>query len=62
MIGLGNRDGGYSQQELEALEAITPAIVEAFSRKRAEQALALNRAEFEAMFNCEFPASVHEMR
>ena len=51
MIGLGNRDGGYSQQELEALEAITPAIVEAFSRKRAEQALALSRAEFQAMFN-----------
>ncbi len=51
MIGLGNRDGGYSHEELEAIEAITPAIVEAFSRKRAEQALALSRAEFEAMFN-----------
>ena len=51
MIGLGNRDGGCSQQELEALEAVAPAMVEAFSRKRAEQALALSRAEFEAMFN-----------
>ena len=51
IIGLGNRCGGYSQQELEALEGIAPAIVEAFSRKRAEQSLALSRAEFEAMFN-----------
>jgi PAS domain S-box-containing protein len=51
MIGVGNRDGGYSQQELEALEAVTPAMAEAFSQKRAEQALALSRAEFEAMFN-----------
>jgi PAS domain S-box-containing protein len=36
MIGLGNREGGYRPEELEALEAMTPSMVEAFSRKRAE--------------------------
>ncbi|MGO9598242.1 MAG: PAS domain S-box protein [Isosphaeraceae bacterium] len=39
MVGVGNRDGGYSQEELEALEALAPAMVEAFSRNRAEAAL-----------------------
>ncbi|MBF0530851.1 MAG: PAS domain S-box protein, partial [Deltaproteobacteria bacterium] len=50
MIGLGNRKDGYTQEELEALLAMTPAIVEAFSRKRSEKALALSRAEFHAIF------------
>ena len=39
MIAVANRDGGYSQNELAALEALAPAIVEAFKRKRAENAL-----------------------
>ncbi len=39
MIGLGNRDGGYRQEDLEAVEALAPAVVEALMRKRAEQAL-----------------------
>ncbi len=50
MISMGNREGGYRQEELEALEALAPAIVESFSRMRAEEALReseqrLNRAQ-----------------
>jgi PAS domain S-box-containing protein len=36
MIAVGNREGGYSQTELEMLETITPIMVEAFLRKRTE--------------------------
>ncbi|OPY78201.1 MAG: Blue-light-activated protein [Syntrophorhabdus sp. PtaU1.Bin153] len=39
MIAVGNRQGGYSQVEQESLETLAPAIVEAFMRKRAEEAL-----------------------
>jgi PAS domain S-box-containing protein len=39
MIAAGNREGGYAQEQLEALEALAPAIVEALMRKRAEEAL-----------------------
>ena len=48
MIGVGNRDGGYNQEQLEILEAILPAIVEAFSRKRVEVALRLKNLVFDA--------------
>ncbi|MHB0937761.1 MAG: sensor histidine kinase [Armatimonadota bacterium] len=37
MIAVGNRDGGYRQHDLEALEALAPAITEALARKRAER-------------------------
>jgi nitrogen fixation/metabolism regulation signal transduction histidine kinase len=39
MIAVANREGGYSQDELEALVTLSGAIVEAFSRKRAEAQL-----------------------
>jgi PAS domain S-box-containing protein len=39
MIAVGNRDGGYGTEQLESLEALAPVIVEAFLRKRAEEAL-----------------------
>jgi len=39
MVALANRDGGYSQSELETLEALAPLIVEVFLRKRAELAV-----------------------
>ncbi|HJV36138.1 PAS domain S-box protein, partial [Geomonas sp.] len=38
MIAVGNRPGGYRTEELHLVEAITPAVMEAFLRKRAEQA------------------------
>jgi PAS domain S-box-containing protein len=44
MIAVGNRDGGYRREEQEALEALAPAVVEAFMRKRAETKIVrLNR-------------------
>jgi PAS domain S-box-containing protein len=39
VIAVANREGGYTPVELETLEALTPAVVEAFLRKRAEEAL-----------------------
>jgi PAS domain S-box-containing protein len=39
VLAVGNRDGGYSDEELGAVEALAPTMVEAFARKRAEQAL-----------------------
>jgi PAS domain S-box-containing protein len=39
MIGVGNRDNGYGPRELESLEAVAPAIVQALLHKRAETAL-----------------------
>ena len=37
MIGVGNREGGYTQEQLEAIESLGPAVVEAFSRRRSEE-------------------------
>lgn len=39
MIGLGNREGGYTTQDVEALEALAAAVVQVFMRKRAETAM-----------------------
>jgi signal transduction histidine kinase len=39
MIAMGNREGGYTGIQLELLNTLAPAIVEAFQRKRAEDAL-----------------------
>ena len=39
IIAVANREGGYSEADLEALEALAPAIVEAFMRKRSEEIL-----------------------
>ena len=50
MIGVGNREGGYTQEQLEALEALGPAVVQAIYRRRSEEEAAslgelLERAE-----------------
>jgi len=39
MVGLGNREGGYRQEELRSLETLASHIVEALQRFRAEAAL-----------------------
>jgi len=39
MVAMGNRDGGYSGEEQESLESLTPAIAEVLLRKRAEDAV-----------------------
>ena len=51
MIAVGNREGGYRPGDLEALEALTPAIVQAFMRKRAENALRESEAQFRTLAN-----------
>ena len=37
MIGLGNKESGYSQDDQEAIEVLSVAFVEAIRRKRAEK-------------------------
>ena len=44
LLGLANREGGYTSEHLQAIEAIAPAIIEAFYRKRAEAELRENRS------------------
>jgi PAS domain S-box-containing protein len=39
LIGLGNKEGGYTDADREAVEALALAVVEAFTRLRAEEAL-----------------------
>ncbi len=39
MIAVGNRSGGYRQQDLQCLEALAVAVVQVLMRKRAEQAV-----------------------
>ena len=48
MIAVGNREGGYSQEELESLEALAPAVVETLQRIRAERAQKQAQAQLKA--------------
>ncbi len=36
LVAVGNRPGGYTLQQQEDLEALAPAVVQSFARKRAE--------------------------
>lgn len=47
LIGLGNLEGGYDPADQEAVETLAFAIVEAFLRKRGEEALKQAHAELE---------------
>jgi PAS domain S-box-containing protein len=40
MMGLGNREGGYRSEDLEAAEALSQAIVQVVMRKRIEERVA----------------------
>jgi PAS domain S-box-containing protein len=51
MIGLANRPGGYSTQEIEAVQAIAPVIVKSLTSKRAEKALRDSEENLRAYFN-----------
>jgi PAS domain S-box-containing protein len=42
MIAVANHAGGFTDADLAALEALAPTIVEAFARKKTEQALKLS--------------------
>jgi PAS domain S-box-containing protein len=50
MVAVGNRRGGYTQVEQGALEALSPVMVEAFVRKRAEEALRLSEEKHRSLF------------
>lgn len=45
LLAMGNCEGGYTQEKQDALEALTPSIVEAFLRKEAEEKLQKSTAE-----------------
>jgi len=47
MIGVANRNGGYTEDERQILEAMTPMVFEVLLRKRAEEAL--QKSESKAM-------------
>lgn len=49
MVGLGNREGGYAAEQLEAAEALAPVIVQAIMSKRAEEALQQSERRFRAL-------------
>ncbi len=57
LVCVGNREGGYTSAELESLEAMVPTMVEALSRKRAEQELR-DREERLRLFIEHAPASL----
>ena len=46
IIAVGNKQGGYSGEDMETLEAMSPAIGEAFSRKRMEEVLRESEERF----------------
>lgn len=39
IVGLANREGGYRKEDADAIEALAPAIVQAFRSKRGEEAI-----------------------
>jgi PAS domain S-box-containing protein len=57
VVAVANRDGGYQREELESLEALASAIVEALQRKRAEEALSQRVEELETIMDV-VPAAV----
>ncbi|WP_424140342.1 GAF domain-containing protein [Roseomonas chloroacetimidivorans] len=46
MLGLGNREGGYRPEDLEAAEALAPAILQAFLSKRMRDKLRESEERF----------------
>lgn len=45
MVAVANREGGYSRLQQESLETLAPAIVEAFIRRRTDEALRHSRED-----------------
>ncbi len=51
MIAVGNREGGFTDTELAALESLAPVIVGAFQRKKAEEATRQSEERFSKVFS-----------
>ncbi len=49
LVAVANRDGGYSPEQQEDLEALAPVIIQALEKKRAEQALLRRTHELEVL-------------
>jgi PAS domain S-box-containing protein len=47
ILAVGNREGGYTQVQQDTLEVLTPAVVEAFMRIRAEEEIRRSHDELE---------------
>ncbi len=50
VLALANRPGGYGPEDMEAVEALAPTMVEVFSRARAEAALRAKNEELDRYF------------
>lgn len=51
LVALANREGGYTDNDRQTLEAITPAMVQAFKYKRAEDALRHSEQRYRALID-----------
>ncbi len=49
LIAVGDREGGYGPDEVAAIEALAPVVVQALLRRRAERALQDSEARLRAM-------------
>lgn len=51
LVAVGNREGGYTMDDLQTLEALAPAIVQSLFRKRAEDELRKSEQRYRDLFN-----------
>lgn len=49
MVGLGNKEKGYSNEDVETLEALTQAMVLVLMHRRAEWSLALSKEKYRTL-------------
>jgi GAF domain-containing protein len=47
LVAVGNREGGYTVDQQQTIEALAPAVVQALLRKRAEDEVRKSRDELE---------------
>ena len=50
LIAVGNREGGYTQEQQQILEALAPVVLLALLKKRAESELQASETRFRAFF------------
>ncbi len=50
VLAVANREGGYGPAHLELLEALSPVVVQAHARKRAEDSLKASEANYRGLF------------
>ena len=51
VVALGNRDGGYRDEELHTVETMSHSVLQAFMHKRAQQALIESKGKYHQLFN-----------